>query len=218
MKRFALATLVLTNLAACDVPPDDNAQALPGQAISLYSTWVSFDSNSYVTPPFGTLTVLFTDGDVMDNAYANLGVNFSCVVCTSGHAYSRWQGSSLGVSLFPAPTGWPYGGAFDRRFGAVEATFDTPRSWVSIDATAIESLEGLGQPTNKPFFQSFDVNGNYMATVYHSGTIGQRETLTLSGGGIKKVRFSSQYNGDPAVYGAFDSLRFNNDVLRRPLY
>jgi hypothetical protein len=135
------------------------------------------------------------------------------VVCTSGHTYSRSQGGSLGVSLFPAPTAWPYGGAYDARAGAVEATFDTARSWVSIEATALQALEGFGTPTAKPWIEAYDANGVLVARTYHSGTIGARENLVVSGS-IKRVRFSSQYHGTsvPAVYGAFDNLRFNADA------
>jgi hypothetical protein len=39
-------------------------------------------------------------------------------------------------------------------------------------------------------------------------------------GSIKRVRFSSQYKGTgvPAMYGAFDNLRFNADAWRPIVY
>jgi hypothetical protein len=220
--RLALTSvLLLSTIAACDVPPQEEPAAIQQELRGSFfqEVLVDFDSATYRSPLLGPVTVYFGEGEVMDGAYAHLGVNFRCVVCTSGHAYARNQGGSMGVSLFPHPQAWPYGGAFDARFGAVEATFDTPRSWVSIEAMAVQSLEGLGASTAKPWIEAYDANGALVARTYHTGTAWARETLVVSGS-IKRVRFSSQYHGAavPPIYGAFDNLRFNADPWRPIVY
>jgi hypothetical protein len=220
MSRLALTSILFSGIAACDVPPQEDPAAIQQELrIPFFSEQlVDFDSATYQSQ-LGPITIFFGENDVMDGAYANLGVNFSCVVCTSGHTYARNQGGSMGVSLFAYPTAWPYGGAFDARSGAIEATFDTPRSWVSIEATAIQALEGLGVPTAKPWIEAYDANGALVARTYHTGTPGARENLVVNGS-IKRVRFSSQYKGTgvPAMYGAFDNLRFNTDAWRPIVY
>jgi hypothetical protein len=217
MTRIALASILLSSIAACDVPPQEETAAIQQELrlVPVADQLVDFDSATYRSPLLGPVTVYFGDGDVMDAAYAHLGVNFSCVVCASGHTYARNQSGSKGISLFAPPNAWPYGGAFDARSGAIEATFDTPRAWVSIEATAVMSLEGLGTPTAKPWIEAYDANGALVARTYHSGTAGARENLVVNGN-IKRVRFSSQYHGSavPPVYGAFDNLRFNSDPWR----
>ena len=74
------------------------------------------------------------DGTTVDATYASLGVTFTCIVCTSGHAFARSPGrAGNGVSLVASPTIPVY----DSRSGAVRADFSTPRSWVSVDVLAV---------------------------------------------------------------------------------
>jgi hypothetical protein len=218
MNRLGLTSiLLLSTISACDVPPqEEEPAALQQELRGLFTEQlIDFDSATYQSPLLGPITIFFGDGEIMDSAYAHMGVNFSCVVCASGHAYARNRGGNLGVSLFPYPLAWPYGGAYDARSGAVEATFDTPRAWVSIEATAVASLEGLGPTSAKPWIEAYDVNNTLIARTYHTGTAGAREVLQVNGS-IKRVRFSSQSSGAaaPPMYGAFDNLRFNADPWR----
>jgi len=221
MNRLGLTSLLLlSSIAACDVAPQEEPAAIQQELRWFFTEQlVDFDSATYQSSQLGPITVFWGEGEVMDTAYTNLGVTFSCVACTSGHTYARNQGGSNGVSLFPYPQAWPYGGAFDARWGAVEATFNTPRSWVSIEAMAIQSLEGLGSSTAKPWIEAYDANGALVARTYHSGIAGARENLVVNGS-IKRVRFSSQYHGTavPPMYGAFDNLRFNTDPWRPIVY
>jgi hypothetical protein len=161
---------------------------------------------------------------IVDTTYATSGVTFSCVVCASGHAYARALGNgSQGVSLIdPQASGLPI---FDSRDGAVTATFNTPRSWVSIDATPVLSPEFAGTPVGMPWIEAYDANGNLLTKTLYPLSYGQAgygaaATLTVTANGIKTVRFSSRWvSGTPSVWGQFDNLRYNGDpriVLQLP--
>jgi hypothetical protein len=118
------------------------------------------------------------------------------------------------VSLFP----YPNVPVYDRRYGAVQAEFTTPRSSVSIDALGVTSPEGLGTTAVRPFFEAYDAAGKRIGAAYYPspGTngFGQWQTLRIDdpNGAIKTVRFSSQNDPNTApIYGMFDNLTFNTD-------
>jgi hypothetical protein len=174
-------------------------------------------------------------GTQIDSLYAASGVTFTSLASASGHAYAVGligAPSNNGVSLHSAdPT-------FAAEEGAVEAHFSALQKTVSIDAQLIEALESLGRPQKRPFFQAFDIGGNYLSTAYYDATVvpvgavsGPWETLTISDAtaDIAFVRFSSQNNWaglncDPTlgggvpggcpdrmyggIYGQFDNLAF----------
>ena len=160
--------------------------------------------------------VAITNGALVDLTYTSLGVTLTCVVCSSGHAYSRSPGKSgNGVSLFQSP----YVPVYDSRYGAVRADFSTPRNSVSIDVLAVLPPEYQGTPVARPWFEAYNAAGQMIgSTVYYPayGTagFGQWQTLRIDdpSASIKYVRFSSQhFNSSPSVYGSFDNLTFNTD-------
>ena len=117
-------------------------------------------------------------------------------------------------------TGFPY---FDARFGAVDGTFASPVSTVSIDARPVAPIEFLTPLAKRPFLQAFDSAGALLGTVLYLGAlpttvagVGPTETLTFTSttNNIARVRFSTQNpNTAPTAvptYGLFDNLRFDS--------
>jgi hypothetical protein len=218
-------TLLLTLLAslplgACAMAPTDTESGSEEQASSTTEPLMYYVANP---PPTvidfdrDTTQANIADGTTVDATYSSLGVTFTCVVCSSGHAFARAPGrAGNGVSLF-ASAAIP---VYDSRFGAVRADFTTPRTWVSIDVLAVLPPEYAGTPVAKPWFEAFNAAGQLIgSTVYYPaayGTAGfnQWQTLRIDDptGSIKFVRFSSQhFNSSPSVYASFDNLSFNTD-------
>jgi hypothetical protein len=219
MKRslVALAVLPLALIfAACEGAPDTDVETVSG-AISLpggvptrqipisTSTLVDFDNS-----PSGAVAA----GTMVDTLYTSRGVTFSCVSCSSGgHAYALAAAvGNNAVSLFAPPSA----AAFDARYGAVKAAFASPPSSVSIQATAVPTVEYTMNPIAKPFLEAFDASDNLIAKVYYQPNYGDAnygtpQTLTVSSNSasIAYVLFSSQAPGSGTpVYGLFDNLRF----------
>jgi hypothetical protein len=227
MKRsmVALAALSLSlTVAACEGPEEapDPTTTESGALSSLLvnppikqplpsSVTIDFDNS-----PGGAVA----PGAIVDSTYASAGVTFSCVACTSGHAFALPAAvGGNAVSLF-APPSVPF---FDARYGAVRATFATPRRWVSIEATAVLPPEWLTTPVAKPWLEAFDANNNLIGSVqyypFSYGDVGwgtaQTITVTSQSANIAYVQFSSQAPGSGTpVYGQFDNLRFNTDLYR----
>jgi hypothetical protein len=221
-----LAVLPLALLiAGCEGPPEADDVGAPAEVSG---------AQTISRPPIGpgipintrqfTATIDFDnapagavgDGSVVDATYAGTGVTLSCVVCASTHAYAILSGISgnNAVSLWTPPS-VP---EFDARAGAVKAAFNTPRSSVSIDATAVLPAEFMGTPVARPFLEAFDAAGHLVGSVvyypFSFGTAGfgttQTLTVTSSTANIAYVLFSSQApGGTPPVYGLFDNLRYN---------
>jgi len=222
MNRSALLLSLLASLplGACSVAPLDTAEG--GSAEQATST--SQPLLWYVANPAPTVIdfdrdpaqATVTDGTIVDSTYASLGVTFTCVSCSSGHAYSRLPGrTGNGVSLWQSP----YVPLFDSRYGAVRADFSSPRSFVSVDVLGVLPPEYAGTPVARPWLEAYDAADHLIgSTVYYpafgSSGFGQWQTLRIDAplGNIKYVRFSSQhFNTSPAVYGSFDNLSFNTD-------
>jgi hypothetical protein len=191
--------------SASQLPPISNRPPLQ------YTALIDFD-----TSPAGAVA----SGAIVDGTYGAAGVTFTCVYCTSGHAYAALSATgNNAVSLFAQPSD----PGFDARWGAVKASFGSPRSSVSIDATAVPMAEDLGPPVARPFLEAFDAAGNFIPPVvyypfaYGAAGYGTPQTLTVtsSTSSIAYVLFSSQAPGGTGpVYGVFDNLRFNT---ARPL-
>jgi hypothetical protein len=227
MKRsmVALAALSLSlTVAACEGAPEAPdptttesgalSSALVGQPIKQplpSSVTIDFDNS-----PGGAVA----PGSIVDSTYTSSGVTFTCVVCSSGHAYALPAVGGNVVSLF-APPSLPF---FDARWGAVRATFATPRRSVSIEATPVLPPEWTTTPTAKPWLEAFDANNNLVGAVqyypfnYGDPSWGTAQTLTITSASanIAYVQFSSQAAapGGTPVYGQFDNLRFNTDYYR----
>jgi len=219
MNRIALlfALSALLPLGACSVAPLDSETGGDGETGTtsqpLQGYWeqpptvIDFDHDP--------MQAVILDGTVVDATYASWGVTFTCVACSSGHAYARSQGrTGNGVSLIPSP----FASGFDSRFGAVRADFTSPRSFVSVDAVALPTPEPLNQIQVVPWLEAYDATNTLISRVYYPtyGTpgFGQWQTLRIDApaANIKYVQFSSQhYAGYPAVFGAFDNVTFNTD-------
>jgi len=108
---------------------------------------------------------------------------------------------------------------FDVRWGAIEATFSSARSWVSVDAKPLVPPEFLDPVIAAPRLEAYDAQGQLLGkklyrALYGALAWGSVETLRIDAPGIARVRFSSQhYTGSAAVYGLFDDLRFSNEPL-----
>jgi hypothetical protein len=103
--------------------------------------------------------------------------------------------------------------------GAVDATFATAQSSVSIDVRAVGPVEFLGALQNKPFLEAYAAGDVFLGRVLFAGALPTAccfaftsvETLTFNSAtaDIVKVRFSSQISQPGApVYGLFDNLTF----------
>jgi hypothetical protein len=219
MKQTALLLTLLASLplGACSMAPLDSESGSNEQIGSTSDElmwWVANPAPTLIDFDLTPAQAAIADGTVVDTTYTSLGVTFSCIVCTSGHAFARSTGrTGNGVSMVASPI---YA-AYDSHFGAVRADFTTPRSWVSIDVLAVMAPEFKGTPTAKPWFEAFNAAGQLIgSTVYYpaygSPGFGQWQTLRIDDptGSIKFVRFSSQH-GSPQVYGKFDNLSFNTD-------
>jgi hypothetical protein len=156
------------------------------------------------------------DGTVVDSVYAARGVTFSNPL--GGSVFAR-NGSGFApsapnvVSIFS--TGFPDYSAF---YGAVDATFSTPKTTVSIDARPVATFEPLGTPRDRPFLEAYS-GSTFLGRVLYAGAlptngrdVGPTETLTFTSptANITRVRFSVQQNqGGPRISGLFDNLGFS---------
>lgn len=165
-------------------------------------------------------TVTFDDvanGTVIDTRYA--GVTF--VNPLGGDIYARNNFNSAdttnGVSLFStaaSPTG-----AFNAQYGAVDATFDTGKTFVSIDVAGfMNSGDLIGNSPLRPFVEVYSGNTLLTPTIYYgtalsSGFVGPYQTISFfsAAGDITRIRLSAQYAvGQQQVFAEFDNLVFDS--------
>jgi hypothetical protein len=157
-----------------------------------------------------------SDGTAVDSVYATRGVAFSNPI--GGSVFAR-DGSGYApsapnvVSVFQ--TGLP---DYLALYGAVDATFSTQQSTVSIEARPVSTFEPLGTPYNRPFLEAYS-GSTFLGRVLYAGPlptnvreVGPTETLTFTSpaANITRVRFSVQQSqGGPRISGLFDNLRFS---------
>ena len=219
MKHTALVVLLASiSLGGCAMTPAEagdsgeesssTTEPLMWYVSNPDPTVIDFDRDPAQAP--------IADGTTVDATYSSLGVNFGCIVCSSGHAFARSPGrTGNGVSLIASPI-LPL---FDARAGAVRAEFTTPRKWVSIDVLAVLPVEYKGTPIARPWLEAYNSAGTKIGSAvyypsYGSAGFGQWQTLRIDdpNGDIRAVRLSSQAGGGtPSVYGVFDNLTFNTD-------
>ena len=225
MKRSLLLALPLLFSVACAMPAEeDDASVARLQAAGSLGGPGSFPTGPCpfgpnVAPATNNRTISFDDvasGTIVDSAYACYGVQFTCVMCSSGHAFALNDGfSNNAVSLFAS--GLP---EYDARSGAVKAAFTSildgsprTRTTASVSARPVVFSEATTTPTAQPFLEAFDAGGTLLQKVlypiaYGSAGWGSWQTLTIQRpqADIAYVYFSSQYTGNTPVYGEFDNF------------
>ncbi|MFZ2972221.1 hypothetical protein [Ferribacterium limneticum] len=179
-----------------------------------------------------TVTITFDDvpsGTAVDSTYAGSGVTLASVTYPprTWSAFAKempWGGGQSGknvLTIIEADPSYPW---FDARYGALEATFSQLQQSVSVWAYAMNSSEGAGNADNRPFMEAYDSTGKYLGKVltqlgvHDANFLGHWHPLSFSSTSrnIAKVRLSSQANGLPWTYAAFDNLTFDRNILIRP--
>jgi hypothetical protein len=232
LRTFVLTASAVLSLVACGAAsPDDSTGTQtedPAQDTAVESDAVGSSTQAativWQPPPVlidfdvDPSNAAIANGAIVDGAYSGFGVTFTCVVCSSGHAYARTPGrTNNGVSLFQSP----YFPMYDGRYGAVRADFASPRSFVTIDVLGILPPEYLGTPVARPWIEAYDSTNTMVAKTYYpfhgDPAFGTWQTLRVdapAGKSISYVRFSSQnFSNSPAVYAEFDNLTFNADPV-----
>jgi hypothetical protein len=229
MKNVLLLALAALPLVACggaveEGSFDENVGTAESELANPYpsSYVINFDRDPSGNP--------LADGAVIDTTYtSSLGVTFSAISCVpgmgcaSGHAFAR---TASGASSVPNvvsqnDNSLPF---FNARYGAVRADFTTARSWVSIDVMPVlTAADWIVPPTAQPWFEAYDANGTLVGQVHYpiafgAANWGTYQTLRIdaASASIKWVRFSVQPPGNNTaeVFGDFDNLRFNSNVVR----
>ena len=166
-------------------------------------------------------------GTVVDNAYTALSVSFASVTTNPP---KRWSAYAMAMNIGSAQsgknvltltnaTGLPL---FDARHGAVEATFKQLQQSISVWAYALDSPECVGGDfDNRPFMEAYDASGAYLGKARTQ--LGPKDanffghwhpiSFTSANRNVQRIRLSSQAQGCPWVYTAFDNLAFDRNIL-----
>jgi hypothetical protein len=230
MKQVLLVALAALPLVACggagegEGSVDENVGTSQSEIANPYpsSYVINFDRDASGNP--------VADGTIVDAMYTgSFGVTFSAISCapglgcSNGHAFARTSTSPASVPNIVSQnaSSLPF---FNARYGALRADFATPRSWVSIDVMPVlTAADWIVPPAAQPWFEAYDANDNLVGKVYYPVAFGATnwgtyQTLRLDAGSatIKWVRFSVQSSGSNTaeVFGDFDNLRFNSNVVR----
>lgn len=184
--------------------------------------------------PWRTVTLTFDDvasGTAVDTTYASAGVTFASVTYPprTWSAYAREMPSGAAnapsgknvLSLIETTPAFPW---FDARYGAVEASFSQLQQSITIWAYAVDAPEGSGSADNRPFMEAYDSAGTYLGKVktqlgiHDANFLNHWHPLSFSSASrnIARIRLSSQANGLPWVYTAFDNLSFDRNIFVRP--
>lgn len=149
------------------------------------------------------------DGTIINSTYP--GVTFSCfgAACPSSNIFAR----SIGASAFSSPNvvstlsaGIP--GVQDSVTGAIEVSFATPQSAVSIENFLFLAPEGLGS-AGFGYFQAYDSGLNLLQEVDNS-TLGAWTNLTISQSGISFLLLGDVGGGQNYI-SYFDNLCYSTD-------
>lgn len=166
-------------------------------------------------------------GTAVDTLYSAQSVSFASVTTNPP---KRWSAYAMAMNLGAAQsgknvltltnaTGLPL---FDARYGAVEATFSQLQQSVSVWAYALDSPECLGgNYDNRPFMEAYDTNGTYLGKArtqlgpQDANFFGHWHPISFSSASrnIQRIRLSSQAQGCPWVYTAFDNLTYDRNIL-----
>ncbi len=214
MRNLLLIACIALPLSACAGAVDENesgngttAEQKDDLTIILPDGLLDFDEVNGTPIP---------NNSIVDTTYS--ASNHVTFAVPNGHAYARLISSgNQGVS--PITVAF-----FDERDGTVTATFDTPRTWVSIDAAAVLPFEYKPPVTNRPWLRAYDANGNLVGEKFYPIAYGQpgygtMQTLTVTTAPwaqIASVRFSSEHISGAPVYGEFDNLRYDGGFIYIP--
>jgi Tol biopolymer transport system component len=162
-------------------------------------------------------------GTAIDLHYQAKGATFQTVTTSGGQSSTFATFSALARTPSNTVSADPASSTFDRTMGGVQVTFDQLVYGVSIYARGTITPELL-RPTadNRPFLEAFDENGALLIETKYpypwwDPNFGGWENLVVTSANalehifipkIKSVVFSSQRNGVPHVWAAFDTLRF----------
>ncbi|MCD0423028.1 hypothetical protein LOC51_37950 [Rubrivivax sp. JA1024] len=175
--------------------------------------------------PFARPTIItfddVPDGTVIDEQYAAKGVHFASISTSPPRRWSSYARSAWGIESAPngvsvvAP---PQLSLFDARQGGIEARFDKPQQWVSIDAQPVLPPEYFGNPSARPFIEAYDAGNRLLERTRYplnpgDPAWGSWQVLMVSAGSavITRVVISSAWDGGVAVYGLFDRLAFGTE-------
>jgi hypothetical protein len=149
------------------------------------------------------------DGTIINSTFA--GVTFNCfgAACPSSNIFAR----SIGASAFSSPNvvstlsaGIP--GVQDSVTGAIEVSFATPQSAVSIENFLFLAPEGLGT-TGFGYFQAYD-SSLHLLTEIDNSTLGSWTNLTISQSGISHLLLGDVGGGQNYI-SYFDNLCYSTD-------
>lgn len=208
--------------------PIENASALFGGAFPFikFEGLITFDdvasgTNVASQYPGVTLSSLIVTPQntvvEMPNAYALADPSGTApVACSTLFVTNPPSCPATGndISISGPPVVLP---EFSGRYGAVKATFATPKTWAAIMAIPNLGFEWFGAVTNEPYIEAFDPNGNFLGETLYPYTYGSSQWGTWqklafnapAGTTIGSVVFSTQaYQSSTDVFAAFDNLSY----------
>jgi hypothetical protein len=174
--------------------------------------WLSALLLFVVGTAFADTTINFdgvADGTNINTTYP--GVTFSCfgAACPSSNIFAR----SVGASAFSPSNvvstlsaGIP--GVQDSVAGAIEVSFATPQSAVSIENFLFTAAEGLGTP-GKGYFQAYDSSLHLLQEIDNTA-LGAWSNLTISQSGISFLLMGDVGGGQNYI-SYFDNLCYSTD-------
>ena len=182
------------------------------RGFARYAIWLSALFLFVAGTALADTTINFdgvADGTNINTTYP--GVTFSCfgTACPSSNVFAR----SIGASAFSPSNvvstlsaGIP--GVQDSVGGAIEVSFATPQSAVSIENFVFLAPEGLGT-TGFGYFQAYD-SGLNMLTEVRNSTLGTWTDLSISGSGISFLLLGDVGGGQNYI-SYFDNLCYSTD-------
>ena len=182
------------------------------RGFARYAIWLSALFLFVAGTALADTTINFdgvADGTNINTTYP--GVTFSCfgTACPSSNVFAR----SIGASAFSPSNvvstlsaGIP--GVQDSVGGAIEVSFATPQSAVSIENFVFPAAEGLGT-TGFGYFKAYDSSLNLLTQVNNS-TLGAWTNLTISGSGISFLLLGDVGGGQNYI-SYFDNLCYSSD-------
>jgi hypothetical protein len=166
------------------------------------------------------------DGTVVSKRYlSKFGVTFASITSTPK---KQWDAFARQTPTAESPHNvvsveQSAAAFFDASNGGIEASFQDPQKFVSIDVFPVIASELFIAATNRPFLQSFDSNGHVLDTTFlnipfNDPNYFKWHTLSFEAptAEIATAVFSCEFNGTPHVMGLFDQFMFSHEHPRFP--